>query len=86
VGVVQAFQGTYIVLGAALRGAGDTRCTMWLTGISSFAVRLPAVYVAGIVLSLGLTGVWIALSAEIVLRGMLFAGRFLGDKWQVAKV
>lgn len=37
-------------------------------------------------LNYGLTGLWIGLSIELALRGMLFAGRFLHGGWSKARV
>jgi len=40
-GFVQAPFAVAIVLRSALRGAGDTRAAMWVTWISTYAIRLP---------------------------------------------
>ena len=80
-GIMQVFLATQIVLGSALRGAGDTRATMWITTFSVLVVRLPAVYVAGIVLDLGLNGVWVAISVEMTLRAMVLSARFFTGGW-----
>ncbi len=40
-GFVQAPFAVAIVLRSALRGAGDTRAAMWITWISTYAIRLP---------------------------------------------
>ncbi|NBB83163.1 MAG: MATE family efflux transporter [Alphaproteobacteria bacterium] len=77
---------TYLVLAGVLRGSGDTRTTMWLTLGSTFLVRLPLVWVLGITLELGLTGVWIALAVELVFRGVLFLARFLHGGWTHVRV
>lgn len=47
ISIAGAFQAPFaisIVLRAALRGAGDVRAAMWLTWITTYAVRLPLVY------------------------------------------
>lgn len=85
-GAVQAFFGSAIVLAQAMRGAGDTRTTMWLTYLSTFLVRLPAVYLLGITAGLGLVGVWIGLCGELVFRGVLFSARFLHGGWTRVRV
>jgi len=85
-GGIQFFFATYIVLAHALRGAGDTRAAMAITLFGTFAVRLPAAYVLGVSLGWGLYGVWLALCGELVVRGSLFAARFLGGRWQAVEV
>jgi len=86
IGPVQVFLGTYMILAQALRGAGDTRSTMFITYASVFLIRLPAAYALGILLGWGLNGVWIAMASELVIRGCLFAGRFLHGGWTKAQV
>lgn len=83
---VQAFFATGIVLGSAIRGAGDTRASLWLTAFSTYCVRLPLAYLLGSVYFGNLWGIWLALCAEIVFRGFLFAGRFWQGKWETIKV
>ncbi len=77
---------SYIVFAGALRGAGDTRTTMLLSFGSTFLVRLPLVYVVGMVLDGGLAGVWTVLSGELLVRGALFFGRFYHGGWTRVRV
>ncbi|MFA9479213.1 MATE family efflux transporter [Phycisphaerales bacterium AB-hyl4] len=86
VGPVQLFFGTYLVFSQALRGAGDTTVAMAMTYFSTFAIRLPGVWLLGVYWDMGLYGVWIALCVELVIRGLLFAGRFLHGGWTKVKV
>jgi len=85
-GPIQIFFATQVVLGGALRGAGDTRATMWITTTSTFLVRLPLVYLMGVVLDLGLNGIWVALCGELVFRGTIFGCRFFLGRWEQVKV
>ncbi|MCE9589745.1 MAG: hypothetical protein K8S99_04405 [Planctomycetes bacterium] len=85
-GPIQVFFASYAVLAQAMRGAGDTRTAMIMTYSSTYLVRLPLAYIVGIVMGYGLPGVWVALCAELVLRGCLFAGRFLHGGWMKARV
>lgn len=85
-GPIQIFFATQMVLGGAMRGAGDTRTTMWITTLSTYVVRLPAVYLLGITWGLGLNGVWLALCGELVLRGGIFAIRFWQGTWARVEV
>jgi putative MATE family efflux protein len=75
-----------LVFSMALRGAGDTRTAMLLTFGSTFLVRVPLVWLLGVRLGYGLAGVWIALSAELIFRGLLFLGAFVHGHWTRARV
>lgn len=83
---VQFFFGTYLVLSHALRGAGDTTRAMMMTYASTFLVRVPGVWIAAVPLGMGLKGVWVVLSGELVVRGALFLGRFYHGGWTRVKV
>jgi Na+-driven multidrug efflux pump len=85
-GPSEIFMATYLVLSAAMRGAGDTRTPMYLSYFSIFFVRLPAVYIFGVVLGYNLIGIWFALCGEVAFRGVIFALRFWQGGWLKAKV
>jgi len=85
-GTIQIFFATYLVLSFALKGAGDTKTTMKLTYLSVFLVRVPGAYILAIPLGLGLVGVWFALCADLIVKGLLFAGRYLHGGWQRIEV
>ena len=85
-GWVQPFFALAIVLSHAIKGAGDTRSTMVIGYVSLFVFRLPAAYLLGIYFDLGLTGVWYGLCGEMVIRGLLFTGRFVQGGWLKTQV
>lgn len=82
------------VFSSALRGAGDTRWPLVFTTVGFFAVRLPLTFLlchstvslpwGGSLSGLGwgLYGCWLAMLADLWLRGMLFLCRFLRGGWQ----
>lgn len=85
------------VLGAALRGAGDTRFPLLATWLGFFLVRLPLTWwlsrsdlaapwghVPG--WGLGLYGCWMAMQIDLWLRGGLLLARFLRGRWQSVRV
>lgn len=85
------------VLGAALRGAGDTRFPLAATWLGFFLVRLPLTWwlsrsslltpwgeVPG--WGWGLYGCWMAMQIDLWLRGALLLARFLGGRWQAVRV
>ena len=85
-GFAQFFFGTYLVISQSLRGAGETVGPMVLMYISTFLIRLPAAWFIGVYLGFGLTGVWIALCSELVIRGLIFFGWFQLGRWKRIKV
>ncbi|HEX8202392.1 MAG TPA: MATE family efflux transporter, partial [Isosphaeraceae bacterium] len=82
---------TLNVLGGALRGAGDTRWPWVIAVVGYLGVRLPLTYhltgpptVGG--LGWGLHGAWVAMLADLCVRGTLFAARFLQGGWQRVRI
>ncbi len=79
------------ILGGALQGAGDTRWPWLFVLIGTLGIRLPLTYwltwpegSGG--LGLGLQGAWLAMLADLVVRGGLIAARFLQGGWKRAVV
>ena len=80
-GAAQIFFAITMVIRQGLRGVGDTRWTLFLTVISSYGIRLPIAWWLGVHLGYGLSGIWIGLCGEIVIRAGLFFARFLQGGW-----
>lgn len=80
-GLIQLFFAMTIVFSETLRGAGDTRTSMWTTYLSMYVFRLSAAFILGYVMGMGVMGVWIAICGEIAVRGMLMYWRFRQGKW-----
>ena len=72
----------------ALRAAGDAIFTMAVSLSSMFVCRVALSYVFACSwgLGLGLTGVWLAMVADWVVRAALFLTRWLRGKWRRIKV
>jgi putative MATE family efflux protein len=85
-GFIQPLFASYLVLSSALRGAGDTRGPMLITYLSTYCVRLPLVYLLGLHLGYGIAGVWVALSTELAVRGLLFIARYKNGRWESIRV
>ncbi|HEY7309385.1 MAG TPA: MATE family efflux transporter [Gemmataceae bacterium] len=87
-----------IVFTSALRGAGDTRVPVLFTWFGFFLLRIPLAYLltrAEIDLgplgvyrgfNLGLLGAWLAMFADLLVRGVFFLTRFAGGRWQTMRV
>lgn len=75
-----------IVLGGALRGAGDTKILMILTITRLWLVFVPLSYVCIILLSLGVAGLWYAEIFSILLFALVLYKRFKNKKWATISI
>lgn len=87
-----------IIFTNALRGAGDTRVPVFFTWIGFFVVRIPLAYILIFPrldlgplgtwpgADLGLFGAWLAMFADLVVRGAFFLHRFAWGPWHLVKV
>lgn len=75
-----------VVITGALQGAGETKFPMYSTLIGIWGIRVLGVYFLGIVLGMGLVGVWIAVSIDLILRGILLMWSFKRGKWKDIKL
>jgi putative MATE family efflux protein len=87
-----------IIFTYALRGAGDTRVPVIFTWIGFLGVRIPLAYlltypelhlgplgtIAGG--NMGLLGAWVAMFADLLVRGAFFLARFASGRWQRIRV
>lgn len=87
-----------IILTGAMRGAGDTRVPVLLTWLGFLVIRIPLAYfliypsldlgswghMGG--MNLGLYGAWLAMQADLHVRGLLFLARFMTGGWKRVRV
>lgn len=71
-----------IVMVRALIGVGDVKTPVTLNIICSWAIAVAGGYLLGIHLGMGLVGVWIAMCADEVIRGILLTGKFALGRWK----
>jgi putative MATE family efflux protein len=83
---------------SALRGAGDTRIPVLFNFVGLMGVRIPLAYVFTAErlelgplgsypgFALGLFGAWLAMFADLVVRGSFFLYRFASGRWQKVRV
>ncbi|ADD02976.1 MATE efflux family protein [Thermoanaerobacter italicus Ab9] len=69
------------VIPEGLKGAGDSKYTMVISMISMWLFRIGVAYVFGILLNLGLIGIWAGRYVDWLARGVLYFLRLKGDKW-----
>ena len=56
----QFVDGAQIVLANALRGLSDVKSIMWISFITNFLIAIPAGYILGFPLGMGIRGIWLA--------------------------
>jgi putative MATE family efflux protein len=74
------------VLSGALRGAGDTRSVLVITGVGVWAVRVGLSLVFVFVLHWGLVGAWLAMLLDWVFRSGYLILRFRTGSWKEVRV
>ncbi len=82
VAIAQPIMGINRVLAGSLRGAGDTKWTMIITGSSAWIVRVGLTYLLTQVINLHLPGAWYAMIIDLTIRCMLYKRRFATGKWK----
>jgi putative MATE family efflux protein len=75
-----------MILASALRGAGDTRVPVLYTMAGFFLVRIPVAYVLTGPAGMGLLGAWLAMFADLHVRGLFVLWRFASGRWKEVRV
>lgn len=73
-------------LSNGLRAAGDVKFTMYVSVLSTIAVRLFLSWLLGIVLDMGVIGIALAMVCDWVVRAALFIWREKTGKWKSFQV
>jgi Na+-driven multidrug efflux pump len=85
VGLAQPFLALTMVLGGALRGAGDTRAVLAITVLGVTTARIGVAYTL-VRLGFGLVGAWIGMAVDLAVRGSLLLFRFKRGSWKHLRV
>ncbi|MCZ6676350.1 MAG: MATE family efflux transporter [Candidatus Poribacteria bacterium] len=80
--IFQLSDGFGICSAGALKGAGDTLFTMWVSIGYAWLLFLPLAYGLGTVLGYGIAGAWCGATIYIVLVGTTYFLRFRSDRWE----
>src|SRR5690606_35089366 len=75
-GLFQLFDGTQVVGLGILRGMGDVNIPTLITFIAYWVIGLPVAYLLGIVLDLGVTGIWYGLTIGLLTSSLLLYVRY----------
>lgn len=73
-------------LSNGLRAAGDVKFTMYVSVISTIAVRLLLSWLLGVVLQMGVTGIAVAMVSDWIIRAVIFFWRQQSGKWKTFQV
>ncbi|MCY1539458.1 Multidrug resistance protein NorM [compost metagenome] len=75
-GFFQLFDGTQVVGLGILRGIGDVKIPTYITFLSYWVMGIPLGYLFGIVLKLGVNGIWYGLTIGLLAASVLLFIRF----------
>lgn len=81
-----ALHPTAFVLPNGLRAAGDVHYSMYIGIFSMIAFRLGSAFLFGVILNMGIIGVWMAMGMDWLCRSLCFVIRFVKGKWQEYRV
>jgi putative MATE family efflux protein len=84
--LAQPMMGFAVVLGHALRGAGDTRSPLLAAVIGGLLVRVTGAWLLAIVLGLGLPGIWIATAIDWTVRTAILGAVFSRGRWRTVEL
>ncbi len=87
--LVISYAGESAVSGAlsnGLRAAGDVKFTMYVSVVSTVAVRLFLSYLLGITLRMGVIGIALAMVCDWMVRAVLFIRRERTGRWKTFQV
>ena len=71
----QFVDGAQIILANALRGISDVKSIMWISLVTNFLIAIPAGYILGFPLGLGISGIWLAYPIGFVFSVLFLAMR-----------
>ena len=82
VAVIQPFQASAFSVSGGLRGAGDTVSTLIVTMVGVVVIRLSLAYVLINMMGMGITGAWIAMLCDQIIRWAGIEFRYRTGKWK----
>ncbi len=85
-GASEIFIALGLIMAQALFGAGNTKYVMFVELVLHFTCLVPLAWLLGVVLDLGLFGVWLSALIYIVLMALLMAWKFYEGKWKQIKL
>ncbi|MFA5795271.1 MAG: MATE family efflux transporter [Candidatus Brocadiia bacterium] len=80
--VEQPIIGYAMIHQGVLRGAGDTRSTLYVNVMGVWLVRLPLAYLLAVTFNMGLLGVWLVMPVDWLFRSFIFSLVYKGGRWK----
>ena len=80
------FDTFFIILTAALKGAGDTRYVMYVSVLFGFVLLVIPSFISQRYFGGGVYELWVFLCAYVMAGGIVFYVRFRGGKWKSMRV
>ena len=71
-----------LALPSALRAANDVKFTMWVSVAAMVFARIGLSWLLGVHFGMGVTGVWIGMIMDWVVRIVFFVPRYFSGKWR----
>lgn len=84
--LVEMGRAVNIVAGGALRSTGDAGYVALVASTLMWCVGVPAAFLFGGTLGLGLTGVWLSMALDECVRGVVCYRRWQSGRWRVTSV
>ncbi|MFO0611182.1 MAG: MATE family efflux transporter [Polyangiaceae bacterium] len=84
--IAQPFMAYATVIRMSLRGAGATSTVLWVTLVGTFCIRLPLAYLLVSRLGWGLTGIWLASTADWAAQSAIVFRVFQRGRWRDRQV
>ncbi len=81
-GFILGVEAVMIVCSKALLGAGDNTRVMFTSILLQWGLYVPLAYIAGPILGMGLTGIWIAQLTYKAIGGIVYAVMWRRRKWE----
>jgi multidrug resistance protein, MATE family len=78
-GVFDAFS---LIYGGALRGAGDTRFVVWVSGLLAWLFWIPGLFVLYRFFQAGIASLWLFTTVYVGIFALVFLVRFRGGAWR----
>jgi MATE family multidrug resistance protein len=86
IGAYTLFDTVFIIFNGALKGAGDTKFTMWAQIVIAWIFFVPPVYIMTNYLGMGVFAAWIWVLVYVIVIGTVFWLRFRSGHWKTISV
>ena len=86
IGAYTLFDTVFIIFNGALKGAGDTKFTMWAQVVIAWILFVPPVYIMTKYLGMGIFAAWIWMLIYVIVIGTVFWLRFRSGHWKTINV